>query len=89
MSEYNDSAIIAKQQLDNISDTMCYAKWAQVSLHLTNGQTQSCYHPPVHEISHAEILHNPGALHNTEQKKSERAQMLKGNAPRAVSIAGV
>ena len=82
MSEYNDSAIIAKQQLDNISDTMCYAKWAQVSLHLTNGQTQSCYHPPVHEISHAEILHNPGALHNTEQKKSERAQMLKGERPK-------
>ena len=82
MSEYNDSAMIAKQQLDNISDSMCYAKWSQVSLHLTNGMTQSCYHPPVHSIDENEILHNPGALHNTEQKRRERKQMLAGERPK-------
>lgn len=81
MSDYNDKAIIAKQQLDNISDTMCYAKWSQVSLHLTNGMTQSCYHPPVHKIDEGEIYHNPGALHNTDQKRKEREQMLSGERP--------
>ena len=82
MSEYNDNAKMAKQQLDNISPTMCYAKWAQVSLHLTNGQTQSCYHPPVHNIDEAEIYANPGALHNTTQKRTEREQMLRGERPK-------
>lgn len=82
MSEYKDHAQIAKQQLDNISETMCYAKWSQVSLHLTNGMTQSCYHPPVHQVDVDEIYHNPGALHNTEQKKSERQQMLRGERPK-------
>ena len=81
MSTYKDQASTAKQQLDNISDTMCYAKWTQVSLHLTNGKTQSCYHPPVHAIDATLLEQNPGALHNTEQKKSERKQMLAGERP--------
>ena len=76
MSDYSDATEIARQQLSNISDTMCYAKWSQVSLHLTNGMTQSCYHPPVHQIDEQEIYHNPVALHNTEQKRREREQML-------------
>ena len=29
---------------------MCLAKWNQVSLHLPTGLTNSCYHPPLHEI---------------------------------------
>jgi organic radical activating enzyme len=82
MSEYSDATEIARQQLNNISDTMCYAKWSQVSLHLTNGMTQSCYHPPVHKIDVTEIYANPGALHNTEQKRTERAQMLAGERPK-------
>ena len=81
MSEYSDNTDIAKQQLSNISDTMCYAKWSQVSLHLTNGKTHSCYHPPVHDIDFEELIDNPSALHNTQQKKSERQQMLKGERP--------
>ena len=82
MSDYSDATEIARQQLNNISDTMCYAKWAQVSLHLTNGMTQSCYHPPVHKIDEQEIYANPGALHNTEQKRREREQMLAGERPK-------
>jgi organic radical activating enzyme len=60
---------------------MCLAKWLQVSLHLTNGRTQSCYHPPTHAISVDEIAKNPRALHNTALKRAERKQMRAGARP--------
>jgi len=50
VSNYDQAADKAKEQLDAISPTMCYAKWTQVSMHLTNGMTHSCYHPPTHKI---------------------------------------
>ena len=74
-----------KQKLDSVSPSMCLAKWLQVSLHLTTGQTHSCYHPPVHPIDKKEILKNPLALHNTRQKKEERRLMLKGEKPSGCS----
>ena len=67
MSEYNEAANKAEVQLKEISSSMCYAKWAQVSMHLTNGMTHSCYHPPTHKIDIAELETNPSALHNTKQ----------------------
>jgi organic radical activating enzyme len=85
MSNYNQAADTAEKQLQFISKTMCYAKWAQVSMHLTNGMTHSCYHPPLHKISVDEIKKNPSALHNTSQKKEERKQMLAGNRPAGCS----
>ena len=81
MSIYKNSADIAETQLKRISPTMCYAKWSQVSMHLTNGMTHSCYHPPLHKVDLAEIKTNPSALHNTQQKKAERKQMLAGVRP--------
>jgi len=81
MSEYNNNADIAEKQLKFISPTMCYAKWAQVSLHLTNGMTNSCYHPPLHKIAVEDIQRDPSELHNTPQKKSERKMMLNGERP--------
>ena len=81
MSNYNDAASVAEKQLKFISPSMCYAKWAQVSLHLTNGMTNSCYHPPLHKISVDEIKRMPSALHNTQQKKTERSMMLRGERP--------
>ena len=81
MSIYDQAADKAKQQLDNISPTMCYAKWSQVSMHLTNGMTHSCYHPPTHKIPLEELDKNITALHNTEEKKEQRRQMLKGERP--------
>lgn len=81
MSDYNQNANLAEHQLNFISKTMCYAKWAQVSLHLTNGMTNSCYHPPLHKISVDAIQRNPKALHNTDQKKHERTMMLNGERP--------
>jgi sulfatase maturation enzyme AslB (radical SAM superfamily) len=85
MSNYNESANKAEKQLNNISPSMCYAKWAQASMHLTNGMTHSCYHPPLHKINVDDIKRNPAALHNTAQKKEERKQMLAGNRPAGCS----
>lgn len=85
MSNYNQDANVAEQQLKNISPSMCYAKWAQVSLHLTNGMTNSCYHPPLHKVDVQEIKIVPSALHNTAQKKSERKMMLHGERPEGCS----
>ena len=48
-SNYKADAELAKGLLDNVSPTMCLAKWNQVSLHLPTGLTNSCYHPPLHE----------------------------------------
>lgn len=81
MSIYDEAADKAKKQLDEISPTMCYAKWSQVSMHLTNGKTHSCYHPPTHSIDVNELKTNPSALHNTKEKKEQRALMLKGERP--------
>lgn len=67
--------------LNSQSDSMCLAKWYHVSLHLTNGRTHSCYHPPTHTISLDQIQRKPSALHNTDQKILERKQMLKGEKP--------
>lgn len=64
---------------------MCYAKWTQVSMHLTNGMTHSCYHPPTHKIPLEELDKNITALHNTQEKKEQRRQMLKGERPEGCS----
>lgn len=81
MSNYNSDADKAEHQLRFISPSMCYAKWAQVSIHFTTGMTHSCYHPPLHQISIDSIKKNPSALHNTLEKKIERKQMLEGERP--------
>jgi organic radical activating enzyme len=85
MSEYNQAADIAEKQLKFFSPTMCYAKWTQVSMHLTTGMTHSCYHPPLHKIDVSQLENNPSLLHNTEQKKLERKQMLAGEKPAGCS----
>ena len=74
-----------KSRLDSVSPSMCLAKWLQVSLHLTTGKTHSCYHPPTHDIDLKELALKPSALHNTAQKRRERAQMLKGERPEGCS----
>ena len=76
---------VVKSHLDSVSSSMCLAKWLHVSLHLTTGKTHSCYHPPTHDIDRRELAEKPSALHNTEQKRKERAQMLKGERPKGCS----
>jgi MoaA/NifB/PqqE/SkfB family radical SAM enzyme len=80
-SKFLSDAIAIKNKLDDISPSLCLAKWKQVSLHLTTGLNNSCYHPPLHKISIEEIKHDPGALHNTPHKKEQRRMMLRGERP--------
>ena len=70
-----------KEKLDSVSPALCLAKWKQVSLHLSTGYNNSCYHPPLHRISVDEIAKNPSALHNTKHKKQQRMLMLRGERP--------
>lgn len=79
--EYHVGAEQMRERLHSVSPSFCLAKWAMVSLHLTNGKTQSCYHPPAHNIPLAGLQENPGLLHNTEIKIKERQQMRKGERP--------
>ena len=78
-SEFLTSAEHMKSEL---GEALCIAKWQQVSLHLTNGLTNSCYHPPLHKIDASQLENNPSALHNTDQKKMERAMMKRGERPK-------
>ena len=66
---------------NEISSTFCSAKWHMVTLHLAQGETHSCYHPWTHKIPIEEIKADPGAIHNTSFKKSQRVIMLKGGRP--------
>jgi len=77
-SNFMSSAELMKDQLGH---AMCLAKWQQVSLHLGTGMTNSCYHPPLHEIDPQPLAANPSALHNTAHKKQQRVIMLKQERP--------
>lgn len=77
-SIFLNSAEDAKQKL---GPGLCLAKWKQVSLHLPTGLNNSCYHPPLHQISAEELLDNPSRLHNTNYKKEQRKIMLKHERP--------
>jgi hypothetical protein len=84
-SDYKHNADQAKKRIDTISPSFCLAKWNQVSLHLPTGLTNSCYHPPLHEIDSGALSQNPAALHNTEEKIKQRQQMIAGERPTGCS----
>lgn len=83
--EYDDHARAMRDKLNAVSPSLCIAKWAQVSINLPAGLTQSCYHPPAHPIPLVELKDNPGALHNTKFKIHERLEMLEGKRPEGCS----
>lgn len=70
-----------KTLTDKISPTFCLAKWHHTTIYLQTGETHSCYHPAPHKIPLVEIQNNPSALHNTQEKKQQRKQMLQGEKP--------
>jgi organic radical activating enzyme len=76
----NDSEY-RQQVLDPISASFCAAKWYNATIWLGSGMTTSCHHPPAHLVDKDKVRANPGLLHNTEQKKTDRAQMLAGDRP--------
>ena len=67
--------------MNEISPTFCMAKWHHTTIYLQTGETHSCYHPRPHKIPLNEIAIDPSALHNTDQKKMERLEMLNGGKP--------
>ena len=67
--------------LNDISPTFCGAKWYNATIWLGSGMTTSCHHPPAHYIPVDDILNNPKGIHNTVQKKLDRAQMQTGERP--------
>ena len=84
-SEYAIKVIRAGEENSKISPTFCLAKWKNVSMNLTAGYTHSCYHPPEHKIPLEELEVNFTALHNTNEKKAERAKMIAGERPAGCS----
>ena len=70
-----------QQVLDPISNSFCAAKWYNATIWLGSGMTTSCHHPPAHLVDKDKVQANPRLLHNTPQKKADRAQMLKGERP--------
>ena len=70
-----------KQVLDSISPSFCGAKWYNATIWLGSGMTTSCHHPPAHQVDVNKVRDNPKLLHNTPQKKQDRAKMIAGERP--------
>jgi organic radical activating enzyme len=71
-----------QQVLDSKSASFCAAKWYNATIWLGSGMTTSCHHPPAHAIDAEAIKTNPGAIHNTVEKKIDRLNMQLGNRPK-------
>ena len=61
--------------LNSQSDSMCLAKWYQVTLHLQNGHTHSCHHPNTHKIPLEEIQKDP--IKSFYVKNADKKMKLK------------
>jgi len=70
-----------QQVLDPLSPSFCAAKWYNATIWLGSGQTTSCHHPPAHLVDKDKVSINPRLLHNTDQKKADRAKMIAGERP--------
>jgi len=70
-----------QQVLDPLSGSFCAAKWYNATIWLGSGMTTSCHHPPAHLVDKDKVGANPRLLHNTDQKKADRAKMLAGERP--------
>lgn len=64
------------------SKSLCLAKWYNATIWLGSGQTTSCHHPPAHTAPIEIVRKNPKVLHNTDQKKQDRAMMLNSERPK-------
>ena len=70
-----------QQVLDPISSSFCAAKWYNATIWLGSGMTTSCHHPPAHLVDADKVRANPRLLHNTDQKKQDRLDMVSGRRP--------
>jgi hypothetical protein len=67
--------------LDKLSASFCAAKWYNATIWLGSGMTTSCHHPPAHLVDIDKVRANPRLLHNTDQKKQDRREMIAGKRP--------
>jgi organic radical activating enzyme len=67
--------------LDPLSESFCAAKWYNATIWLGSGMSTSCHHPPAHLVDINKVQTNPKLLHNTPEKKADRAAMLGGLRP--------
>ena len=78
----NETELEYKRRVIDIkSASFCGAKWYNATIWLGGGMTTSCHHPLPHFVSVEEVEKNPRALHNTPEKKLDRAMMQKGERP--------
>ena len=70
-----------RRVIDIKSASFCAAKWYNATIWLGSGQTTSCHHPLPHQVSVEQVTVNPKALHNTREKKNDRALMQEGLRP--------
>lgn len=68
-----------KLHLNQISDSICYAKWLWSDFNIPYGTTASCHLNPPHKI---DITSTGDKIFNTDQKILERQQMLQGQKPK-------
>lgn len=71
----------SKDWISKLSSTFCGAKYYNATIWLGSGQTTSCHHPLPHQIPLEGLDENPSLIHNTHQKKAERAAMKCGIQP--------
>jgi organic radical activating enzyme len=67
--------------INEISPSFCGAKWYNATIWLGSGMSTSCHHPPAHYVPVIDILNNPKGVHNTVEKKLDRAKMQAGERP--------
>ena len=70
-----------QEVLDKLSSSFCAAKWYNATIWLGSGMTTSCHHPPAHLVDQDQVQANPALLHNTPEKKADRAKMIAGERP--------
>ncbi len=70
-----------QEVLDTLSPSFCGAKWFNATIWLGSGMSTSCHHPPAHLVDADKVRANPRLLHNTPEKKADRAQMIAGERP--------
>jgi len=70
-----------RQVLDRLGPSFCAAKWYNATIWLGSGMTTSCHHPPAHLVDKDKVRTNPRLLHNTPEKKQDRALMQAGERP--------
>jgi len=66
------------KNLDDVSPTMCLAKWVEGTLYISSGMTHSCHLVPKNKSPIDLILKDSSNLFNTPHKKEERKLMLDG-----------